>query len=211
MEWRKFTLPEVVWLYAAQKMRDFGLSLEKIAQAKKGTVEWGGVKNRSILLEYYISQAWFSRVDPYFIVFVNGSATIASSAELEASKLIDAERDMLMISLRYILEDLGLEATPTERLIRVDNTAESLLAEISDKKNIEITIKTNPDKDFVEVATTRHEADSDAIRGIKSMIKKGKLYAKVSTQYEQGIGQVTQITTKKRIGKSSGLSEKPRP
>lgn len=210
-EWRKFTLPEMVWLHAAQKMREFGLSLEKIAEAKKGTVEWGKVKNRSVLLEYYISQAWFSSVDPYFVVLVNGSATIASSAELEASKIMDDGRDMLMISLKYILEDIGLGAIPTERLMRVDNTTQGLLDEIDNKKNIEIIIKTNPDKDFVEVATTRHEVDSNTIRGIKSMIKKGKMYAKVSTQYEQGVDQVTQITTKKRIGKSSGLSEKPRP
>lgn len=105
--WRKFNLLECVWLHVISELREFGLSLDKIAAVKPLFFENYSDDIPIPLMEYYIGAAlgWYEPV--YLVVFKEGG-----SVPLNYDQLQTAHRDYqlthcIQLNINEILKRTG--------------------------------------------------------------------------------------------------------
>ena len=118
--WLRFTFSEVIWLKVVMRLRNFGFSLNKIAEIKKQIMACNRKYGTYPLFDFFVEQAWTSdEVDPYIIVLADGTADIATPIEIESAKqkLPLNKRDMLLISIKFILEESGIPAAKAPMLM----------------------------------------------------------------------------------------------
>lgn len=199
--WRKFTLPEMVWLKAAVRMRDFGLSLDQIASAKDGAMAWSKKLEQYPHFEYYVAKAWFSGADPYILVTSEGEAEVATMAEIEAAKLFLDSFDVLLISLKAILKGMGVNTSEVKTMFALSDKEVELLSSIRMGNNNEIKAKIDDQGEITEIESTETTTSPLAPHKIKNQAEQEKMYGKVVTQYENGVPKSVQVTTRKRLKK----------
>lgn len=129
--WHKFTLIEMVWIKVATRLREFGFSLKKISEIKK-QILWftqNGECNNYSFFDYYVGKAWFGDEDVYVIVLANGLADIGLSSEIEIAKreVLQTKKDMLLISLKGILDEMDFNPVEAKMLSVVNNTDQVVL------------------------------------------------------------------------------------
>ncbi len=195
--WREFTLVELVWLEAIQRMRDFGLPLDKIKQTKDEVLDWDKQNKRYPIFEYYISRALGSEEDPY-IVITKDAAGIGSSKEIEFSKLSNGSHNMLLISLKSILENLGLKVVKPMRLFALTSDEMELLHTTRSETVDKVQLKMR-NKKIVEIESSEIPVDLPANFEIEKDFKDGKTYGNVITQYEDGKRRSIQVSRKRRL------------
>lgn len=210
--WRKFTLSEMAWLRVIVRMRAFGLSLQHIALATKKVMLWDKKREAYPLFEYYLAKAGFSGADPYVLFSSSGQAAVATADEIETAKLFRGKSDLLLVSLKAVLKDLGLGTTKRNVLFSVTEGELELLNAIRVEKNSEVKTKTDADGHVTEIESTTTSPTPKASHEINRQAKTGKMYGRVVTQYEDGIPVSVQVTKRKRFRKGgSGHRERPRP
>lgn len=197
--WRKFTLPEMVWLKAMVRMRDFGLPLYKIAQARKGAMWWSKEHEEYPYFEYYVAKAWFSGSDPYILVTSDGEAEVATMAEIEAAKLFLDSFDVLLISLKAILKGMGVNTAGVKTLFALSDKEVELLSSIRMGNNNEVKTKIDNQGEITEIESTETTTSPLAPHKIKNQAEQEKMYGKVVTQYENGVPKSVQVTTRKKL------------
>lgn len=197
--WRKFTLPEMVWLKAIVRMRGFGLSLDKIAAAKDDIMKWDKKLEQYPYFEYYVLKAWFSSSNPYILVTSDGRAEVATTSEIEAAKLILGSFDVLLISLKAILQDMGVGTPKGKTLFALSDKEVELLSSIRLKNNNEIRAKIDDNGDITEIESTETISTPLASHKLKNQVEQEKMYGKVVTQYEDGIPKSIQVTKCKKM------------
>lgn len=114
--WRRFNLIEIVWLETLSRLRNFGVSIDKISRIKEAVFEWNANLETYLLFEYYVAKAIVQTEDPYVAVGADGSAVLLVSSEIEALKADGTTYDILLISLKSILSDLGIEVERAQPL-----------------------------------------------------------------------------------------------
>ena len=197
--WRKFTLPEMVWLKVIARMRGFGLSLDQIALAKQGAMAWNAKFERYLYFEYYLTKAWFSSADPYVLVTSEGDAEVATMAEIEAAKLFLGSRDVLLISLKAILKDSGMKTPGINALLALSKKEIELLSSIRSRDSNEVKTKMNDQGEITEIESTETVTSTLIEHRIKSQVEKERMYGKVVSQYEKGVLKSVQVTRRKRL------------
>lgn len=158
--WRRFNLIEVVWIEALNRLREFGISVEKIAKVKDAVLEWNSNYGTYPNFEYFVAKAITQPEDPYVAMCRNGNAGILSSPELEVLKAGNEDRDFLLISIKSILSDLGIEVVHSQVLFCLsEEEANHLkLKRISEAEN------TNQmRKDFADFFAQFEEGDMSAL------------------------------------------------
>ncbi len=196
--WKKFTLVELVWMEALQRMRDFGLSLEKIREVKDDVLDWDESEKRYPVFEFYIANAWILEDDPYIVITQNGS-DIGSSAEIENSKLMNDSIHMFLISLKSILRSLGMTIEKPMKLYSLsDAEVETLfLIRSGDVEGLNMRIK---DQKITEIEFSEMiQGDESRSRdSLKNLVEDGA-YGTVTEQYVKGVPSSIEIKRKKKF------------
>ncbi|NQV13386.1 MAG: hypothetical protein HQ530_03725 [Parcubacteria group bacterium] len=199
--WRKFNYFERVWMQIVIKLRDFGLSLDKIASVRENVMFWNNREQIYQYFECYVVKALFSSDDAYVVVLSDGTADIAFANEIEASKIIFGHRSLLLISFKSILEEMGSNVKKARTLHDLTDEEAELISEIrmSDSNKIKVKmheeglyrgrrIKQIDTKITTDEIPKNYEAHKSA--------KEQELYGKVIINYEGG--KPVSYTVKKR-------------
>lgn len=197
--WRRFTLTELVWLHVANRLRGFGLSLEKIRRAKTDVMEWNKEHERYLRFEYYLAKALFSKLNPYVYVLDDGEAAIASSGEFEMSNNMSGNLDVLMISLKSVLEEMGHKTLKPEMLLSVSEDEIALLHASRREDVNEVSAKIEPNGKFKEFETTKVDPNPPTLNEITRQSEREKLHGKVILQYQDGVLQSSKMIKRRRL------------
>lgn len=203
--WHKFNLVEMVWLKVASRLRAFGFSLDKIAEIKK-QIMWFDKKNkyRSYpFLELYVARAWLRGEDPYVIVLADGMADVGSFLEIERAKkkLSPNQKDMLLISLRSILEEMGLTLVRQKTILTPMSLDDLLNLEALDAvvKNKESTTLKFKKGRLEEVENTDTIAENPDLIGITRLFKKDSVFGEITAKFADGKRQSVIIKRRQRL------------
>ncbi len=196
--WRKFTFIEMVWLRIIRHLRDFGLSLEKIELTRECILQLNEENNTYDSFEYYIVNTWKNSLDPYVIVVADGHADIATLPEIKSLGGLIGHRDMLLISLASVIEEMNEEVEEKSGIFTLTKKYKELLLEINSKDNTEVSVKIRNGEMF-EINSTSTILDPKHARDMQRKIKQAGLYASVTEQIEKGQQKSIKITKHKRL------------
>jgi len=197
--WRKFTFPEMVWLKSIVRMRDFGLSLENIALVKNGVMKWSEEQKRYTFFEYFVAKAWLSGVEPFILVTSDGESEIATMDQIECAKILHGSFDVLLISLKDILNKMGAKTPKVKTLFALSDKEFELLSSIRLGNNSEVKTKIDNQGEITEIESTETTTSPLAPHKLKNQLEQDKMYGKVVTQYENGVPKSVQVTKRKRL------------
>lgn len=199
--WRKFNFIERVWLEVIKRLRDFGLSLDKIAKVRESIMLWHKEDDAYPEFEYFVLAAKYNPSDSYVVVFADGNAGIGVARDIELSKETWDFRDSLLISLKGVLRDIGLNARSAKPLHDLTDEETELLAQIRLDGNDELKIKTHKDGKIKEIESTSITTEPVKNYEAHKRAKERRLYGRVVTQYEDGKPKSTHVTSRKRFDK----------
>jgi hypothetical protein len=190
--WRKFTLSERVWIKVVMRLRNFGFPLSKIAEIKKQIMVCDHEYGTYPLFDFLVGLAW-KFDDPHIIVLADGTADIATPTEIELIKrhLPPNRKDMLLISIKSVLEELGIDAVKAKTLMPLTAQETILVASIT-RESREVKARISDGK-IKEIEQTVVVSDHPDIHKIDQGIKKDGDYAEVTTKYEKGVKQSSAI------------------
>jgi hypothetical protein len=123
--WRRFSMLDMIWLHAVARLREFGVSIEKLRRGRKSLASLGagGLEDgpRISYFEFYVTLA-LSRQPVFLLVFRDGGVQLATEAEYSggATSLIGGLADHIRLSLNEILRAVfpNIDLTP-ERESRI--------------------------------------------------------------------------------------------
>jgi len=199
--WRMFSIVEMAWLKIITRLRKFGFSLKQIVKVKEQIIHWNKIYNYYPSFEFCIAQALFSQKDTYLRILANGNAYLISTEQLEMEKILrGGNGDMLLISLKSVLEELGM--TPPEIKARLELTDEEFelfdVIRHSGSNEVKAAVKNGQITDM-ETSKTITELPLDS--EIKDEAEKEGMYGRVLTQYEDGKRRSMQIVKRKKFDK----------
>ncbi|HBD24592.1 MAG: hypothetical protein A2566_02625 [Candidatus Zambryskibacteria bacterium RIFOXYD1_FULL_40_13] len=196
--WRKFTLVELVWVKAIVRMRNAGISLDKIKLAKESLIKFDKKKESYPLLEFYIAQALSTQNDPCIIVISNGDTYLGSISEVKFDKIFKNHFDVLLLSLGSILTNLGFKVS--EDIVSFLSEEEGVtLSELRSVTNKKVEVQLNRGKIF-QIESTEVIQNPPSYLDIQKKIKNNRMYGKATFQAEDGETKSLEITKKKRFG-----------
>jgi DNA-binding transcriptional MerR regulator len=196
--WRKFTFVEMVWLRIVKRLRDFGMPLDKIALTRECILEWNKKDNTYDSFEYYIVKTWKSTLDPYVIVIADGHADIATLPEIKSLSSMIGHRDMLLISLTSVIEEMDEQVGEKQGVFSLTEKHRELLSEIHSEDNNEVSVKVRNGR-LIEMETTSTITDPKRAKEIQDRVKEDELYGNVSAQFEKGQQRSVKVTRRKRF------------
>ena len=197
--WRKFNKIELIWIHILVRLRMFGLPLPLILKTKKGVIKWEKEKDIYPVFEFYIVRAWINADDIYVVVFPDGTAEMASTEEIEKSKMFYGSKDMLLISIKSILTKMGFNTKNPNRLVDLNREEKELLFSIRGENNSEIKIKLS-DNLIKEIESTENISDIPSHK-VLSDSKEKRIYGEVITKFEDGEQKVVKITKKQKFNR----------
>lgn len=182
----KLSLRDVFWLRLCNKLRDFGLSIDKILKVKEGLFDiyWSVP-----LLDLYLTLKLANRKrDIYILVFSNGDANIATPDELSLSEACGLVKDgYIKISMQSILnETLKNESNPIVNETRVSLKSDEVdvIQAIRERKYKEITIKLKDGK-LTHLKKQKTKDNPDVFNEIREAIKE-KQFGEIAVKLENG-------------------------
>lgn len=196
--WRTFTIVEMAWLKVIARLRDFGFPLERIAHVKSQVIHWNKKFGYYPSFEYALAQVLFSPKDTYLRVFSNGIAELVETGQIEMDKIISGSEDMLLISMRAILKELGLDFPELQNRLELSDEEFELFDEIRHGQHDEVRAKTKSGK-IEELETTKTIAEPFSKREKELEIVEG--YGRVVAQYENGRKRSVRVVKRKRFSK----------
>lgn len=197
--WRRFSLAEMVWLKIAMRLREFGFPLKKIAKIKRQIMLYSRENRTYPFLNLYIGEAWTLADDPNIVVLADGTADIARPIELELAKkdLSPRQKDMLLISVKSVLEELGIDVPSAKMLMPLSpREALAVMSFTKDNKEIKVTMNKGVIK---EIESTSIMPEHPDMRKIHEDIKQDGEYAEVVTKYQKGVRQSAEVKKKVRF------------
>lgn len=104
-EWRQFSIMDQLWLYTIEALREFGLSLDRIKNAK--SIFFTPMdKYPFSLMEYYTSCAYILLEHVFLIVFSDGFAIPLTYSEYQNALKSNWIRNHVQISLNEIIQKI---------------------------------------------------------------------------------------------------------
>ena len=198
--WRKFTYIENVWLQIANRLRKFGIGLDKIALVKKGIMDWNKKEECYPIFEYYIFRAWATSDDLYIVILSNGQAVIADTQQIEMSKIGGMSKDMLLISVKSILIEMGRKVIKPRTLLALSKEQIELLNQMQFEEGTEFKIKVDENGDIREIES-EHTEIGDVKDNAEKKIRQDKIYGSIVKQYEDGVCKSVKIIKRKKFKK----------
>ena len=125
--WKEFSVVELTWLSIVKSLRKFGFPLQKILETKESILIWDKETNSYPLIEYHIYKAWMSADDQYVLVLDNGKADVGSMEDIEKAKFWHGQMNMLLISVKSILKEMGHDVTLGRLILPPDKDEQEVL------------------------------------------------------------------------------------
>lgn len=197
--WKRFTRIEFIWLRIIHRLRGFGLSLQKIARVKKGVLDWDEKERRYPDFEYDVLKALLTGSDPHICILKDGRARIGTLAQLTVAKKMYGNFDVLLISLKSVIEETGLPVTETSTLISLSDAETDLISTVRLEDSNEVNIKISPYKEIMEIESTVTTKKPETARSAIKHIEAEGLYGELTTKFVNGKKQSTTIRKRKRI------------
>jgi hypothetical protein len=103
--WRQFSIMDQLWLYTIQALREFGLSLDRVKNAKE--IFFTPIENYPFsIMEYYTSCAYILLEDVFLIVFSDGFAIPLTYSEYQNALKLNWIRNHVQISINEIIQKI---------------------------------------------------------------------------------------------------------
>lgn len=198
--WRTFSMTEMAWLKIVDHLRNFGLSLKQIRAVKGSIIHWNKTGKYYPYFEYYLAQALFSPKDTYLRVLTNGTADLVSVEQIEMEKILGGSKDMLLISTKSILSELGLDFPEVKSRLELSREEFELFDEIRHSGSNEVKAGIKNGK-ITEIEATKTSVKPLLDKDIRAEAEQGEMYGRVITQYEQGKQRSVQVVKRKRFDK----------
>lgn len=193
--WREFSLVEMAWLRIISRLREFGMSLEQIKKAKDGIIAWDLEKKQYQLFEYFLASAVASNMNAYAVVDKDGRGSLGTEYEIEIFKFAHNDPDLILISLKGIMRELGFQIAPAK--MSSDSDTDMANDVSGNVKEIKIGQKKSGVK---EIETTEvHPAES--ISDIQKRLHDSGAFGEMTIKYENGKEQSAEVKVRKRINK----------
>lgn len=193
--WRKFTFIERVWIGVVVHLREFGFSLKKIAQIKNNILDYNNKLKAYVYFEYYIARAISSSEDPYVLVLANGLADVGTQEEIEINKIIGKSKDMVLISLKSVLEELDVKVKQADSLIGLRNQEMEVISAIRGGDFESITAKLK-DNEVIQIDKTAVYHGKTEIEEVRKSLEEDNEYFDILMK-NQGKGEEVAIVTRK--------------
>lgn len=198
--WRKLSFLERVWIGVIMQMREFGVSLEKIAIAQKCVLQYSKKLKAYPYFEYYTARAISSTDDPYIVVLEDGTADIGTQEDIEFNKLLMNSKNMLLISLKVVLKQLGEDVVEPAPLVSLTTKESEIITALRTGQYDDINIKLK-DGEIIETQNSRTYHGKPEIDEIYKNIEKKKEFAEVIIKFQKGVGEMVKVVKKKRTTK----------
>lgn len=195
--WRKFTFVERVWIGVVVHLRDFGLPLDKIVEAKKHILKYDKKCKGYALFEYYISRAISSSDDPYVLMIASGIADVGTQQEIEIYKQLEGSRDMILISLKAVLKSLGEMVKNTDALFGLSEDEAKIIEAIRIGGDDELNIKLGNGV-ISETQQVKTQHGKSEVGNILKELKKDKTYADITIKLQDGVPEMVKVVKKLR-------------
>lgn len=199
--WKKFNFVELAWMRAVDYMREYGMSLEKIAKVRYWILQWDKKADQYPWFEFYLALARVSDLDPYIIILPDGTAELITSVDLEIYKTDhpDFKAHVLLISLKSLLRELGFDVRAIQKLEVLAEEERSIRnAILKGSKSIKLKVS---NRKISEIKTEKVISENPKISEIGKEIEELGLFGDVTLSYSGGKLQSAQINEKKRIKK----------
>ncbi|MSR78668.1 MAG: MerR family transcriptional regulator [Candidatus Taylorbacteria bacterium] len=196
--WRKFTTIELVWLNVIVRLRDLGLSLEKIASITKQIMKWEAESQSYPIFEYCFALALASNSDPYVIYLFDGKADIATSREIESAKTIIGSRDMLLISIKSILSQMGYSPLAPSPLLSLNRNEKKLLNEIRSDANTEVTARVKSGV-ISDINRTVSQVENPKFVELRNSFKQSNGFGEILLKFSEGVIQTAIVKHNERL------------
>jgi DNA-binding transcriptional MerR regulator len=195
--WRRFSFVEFIWLKVVEQLRSFGVPTDVIKNAKDRIMDFDKGDNSYLLFEYYVAKARASTLDPYVVVTQNGLSDVGSLSEIESMKSFHGNQSYILISLKNIMEELGLKVTKPEVLFSLTKEEVEILCtlRLEDVDSIKIRMKNGK----------INEIDTDKVfsginlNKLKKEIGESGDYADITARFEKGKEQSVKVSKKKKV------------
>ncbi len=193
--WRKFNLIEIIWIEMIKRIRDFGLSLESIKTIKKNVLDWDEEEKKYPWFEYFIIRAKSTPMDVYLATLPNGESALVPSRILERDKMIFGSRSLILISIKEILNQIGIKVEKPETLWCLSKEEKDIVYSIRDGRIKDINVKMRNGK--ISNIDTSESVSGEEINDIIKGIRKDEDFAQVITKFEKGKEQSMTVVKKK--------------
>jgi len=198
--WRMFSLTEMVWLKIISRLRNFDFSLKKILNVKKAIVHWNSKYEYYPSLEYNIAVALFSERDTYLRISSVGDADLISTERIEMEKILGYNKDVILISLKSILREIGLEFKEIKGRLDLSDEEFEMIEQIRDENISEVKAGLKKGK-ITELEASRMFVDPvEGLSEVKKMEENGE-YGRVEEQIEKGNKRSVRVVRRKRFDK----------
>lgn len=198
--WRKFNLIEVVWIRMINRLRAFGLSLEQIVRVKTCVMDlgWEAEFDTYLMMEYFFLRALGSKDDPYLVVWPDNTADLATAQEIELSKIGSEPKDMLLISIKSIVKEMGLHPAESDPMFSLNNAEIELLDKIrsEDNKTVKARLQNRAIK---EIETKKVYPEGSALQEIIASIKNEEGFATILSRHSKGKRRSVEVKKQYRM------------
>jgi DNA-binding transcriptional MerR regulator len=107
--WRRFSLLDMVWLHAVERLRSFGMSMEHLRRVRESLLDLGSLNGTEgppmTLFELYVTHALLRNV-AYLLVFADGEVELAVERELQGATHMAGLADHIRIRLNDIVQEI---------------------------------------------------------------------------------------------------------
>jgi len=107
--WRRFSMLDLIWLHAVARLREFGMSIDKLRRGRKSLASLGAGKledsPRITYFEFYVTLA-LSRQLVFVLMFQDGEVQLATEVQYSggATSILGGLADHIRLSLNEILQ-----------------------------------------------------------------------------------------------------------
>ena len=148
--WKKFSLSEIVWITIVNKLRRFGLDLNKISKVKDDLSMYSrkNKPNECPLLDFYILLATNSKEPVKLLVFESGEAVIETQSRIDVSLQLGAfTEDYISIDMNNLIYMLlKKKGQETDYLsYQLDEVQKEIQKKIHNQEIDSITVKIKDD------------------------------------------------------------------
>jgi hypothetical protein len=196
--WRRFSLIELIWLEVVKRLRNFGVPLERIAEARAQIMDWNEKKQGYPFFELYVAFAWASDKDPYVALLSDGTAYVATMDEINATQLLFyANSDVLLISLKSVLISKGHKVPAAREVFALsENELEVIDALHRNNKRVNVSLKENK---VSEIETVEGYSEVPILSELHKGLSEKGVFADLITHHSDGDLQSAEIRRRRRF------------
>jgi hypothetical protein len=150
------------------------------------------------LFEYYVAKAFSTPLETYVAVSDGGISTVASSRDLEVSRLFMGHNDLLLISLKGVASKMGFQAVKSDFQVPLSKGEEEMLSQVRSGsiKEVRARIKNGGISDIESVETY---PDVKSASGVHKNLEQEKAFAEFVMKYADGKKQSVEVRRRKRV------------